>query len=102
MQHDRRCEEYEVVRDEKRSQAEGRTEHECGRHLVRGMVPGFRRGYHELSPQEGADFILKIYVTRSGKAALGGSKSPVSFSWIEGSSALTQAPVAQLDRATDF
>ena len=102
MQHDRRCEECEVVRAEKRSQAEGRTDHECGRQLVRGMVPGFRRGYHEPSPQEGADFIPKIYVTRSGKAALGGSKSPVSFSWIEGSSALTQAPVAQLDRATDF
>ena len=60
MQHDRRCEECEVVRVEGRSQAEGRTKHECGHHLVRGMVPGFRRGYHELYPQEGADFIPKI------------------------------------------
>ena len=102
MRHDRPCEEFEVVRAEGRSQAEGRTEHECGRHLVRGMAPGFRRRYHELSPQEGADVIPKVYVTRSGKAILGGSKSFVSFPWIEGSGALTQAPVAQLDRATDF
>ena len=90
------------MRGEGRSQAEGRTEHECGRHLVRGTVPGFHPGYHELPPREGADFIAKMYVTRSGKAALGGIKSPVSFPWIEGSGALTQAPVAQLDRATDF